>query len=126
MGFSQFVARWTVRGVARTQFRLFKLTQEKNPGISETIIAPLMFARRMKRGVCPRGQDERAAVYLQVNGAITTLREACHAIVVVEFKVNPLDEENVAYLTSIIDRELDKLGYTEQQMGNSHREGEGE
>ena len=119
MGLGQLIARWTVRGIARTQFRIFKLTQQKNPATAETTIAPLIFTRRMQRFVSPLGQNARIEAYFGANDPIRTLRDACHAIAVVEFKIDPMDEENVTYLTAIIDAELGKLGYVEQKADDS-------
>jgi hypothetical protein len=113
MGLGRFLAMWSIRGIARTQFRLFRLTQQ-NPGIPETVIAPHIFVRRMKRVTSPPGQEERIAAYFDANGPVKTLRDACHAIAVVEFKIHPLDEQNVAYLSDIIDAELQRLGYAEE------------
>lgn len=114
MGLSDFITKRSIRGIARTQFRLFKLTKEKNPGISEHEISPLIFTRRMNRISASQEQQGRVEVYFEVNGPIRTLREACHAIAVVEFKIHPSDEDNVGYLIGIIDKELDKLGYVEE------------
>jgi hypothetical protein len=114
MGLRQVIARWTVCGIARTQFRIFRLTQQKNPGVTETMIAPLIFTRRMQRLVSPSGQNARIEAYFDANGSIRTLRDACHAIVVVEFKIDPLDDGNVNYLAVIVDQELDRLGYAEE------------
>jgi hypothetical protein len=116
MGLRQLIARWTVRGIARTQFRIFRLTQQKNPGVPETTIAPLVFTRRMQRFVSPVGQNARIEAYLDANGPIRTLRDACYAIAVVEFKIDPLDDSNVSYLVAIVDQELARLGYAEEDQ----------
>jgi len=116
MGLSDFVTRWSIRGIARTQFRLFKLTKKKNPGISEQEIAQSIFIRRMNRISMSPEQQGRAEVYFEVNNPIRTLREACHAIAVVEFKIHPSDNDNVNFLVGIIDKELDKLGYVEGEL----------
>ncbi len=117
MGLGQLVTKWSVCGIARTQFRLFKLAQKENPGVCETVIAPLLFARRMRKVASAQGQDERIAAYLCVNGPVETLRDTCHAIAVVEFKISPMDRANVAYLTEMIDAELGRLGYMEERPG---------
>lgn len=111
MGLSNFITRWSIRGIARTQFRLFKLTQKNNPAISELEIAQLIFTRRMNRISTSPEQQGRVEVYFEVNNPIRTLGEACHAIAVVEFKIHPSDNDNVNLLVEIIDKELDKLGY---------------
>lgn len=112
MGISDIITRWSIRGIARTQFRLFRLTQEKNPGVPESEIAPLIFTRRMNRIISSEEQKKRVDIYLEVNSPPKTLRQACRAIAVVEFKIHPEDQDNVSYLNSIIDKELDKLGYS--------------
>lgn len=114
MGLSQFIAGWTVRGIARTQFRLFKLTQQKSPGVPEHAIAPLILGHRFRRTSLSSAEAYRGAAYFEVNPPPRTLREACHAIAVIEFKIDPLDVPNVTYLTGIIDSELEKLGYVEE------------
>ncbi len=111
MGLSNFITRWSIRGIARTQFRLFKLTQKNNPAISEQEIAQLIFTGRMNRISTSPEQQGRVEVYFDVNNPIRTLSEACHAIAVVEFKIHPSDNDNVNLLVEIIDKELDKLGY---------------
>jgi hypothetical protein len=116
MGLSDFITRWSIRGIARTQFRRFKLTQKKNPWISEQEIAQSIFTGRMSRISTSPEQQGRVEVYFDVNTPIQTLREACHAIAVVEFKIHPSDNDNVNFLVGIIDKELDKLGYVEEEL----------
>ena len=114
MGLSDFIMKWSIRGIARTQFRIFKLTKRNNPHSTEAEIAPLIFQRRMHRVYTTAEQQGRIDVYFEVNNPIRTLREACHAIAVIEFKIHPLDEDNVAFLTEVIDKQFDKLGYLEE------------
>ncbi len=121
MGLGNFITKWSIRGIARTQFRLFKLTQKKTPGSTEAEIAPLIFQRRMHRVYTPAEQQERVDFYFEVNSPIRTLREACHAIAVVEFKIHPLDEDNIGFLTEIIDKEIDKLGYVEEGLSSKEK-----
>ena len=116
MGLSDFVTRWSIRGIARTQFRRFKLTQKKNPWISEQEIAQSIFTGRMSRISTSSERQGRVEVYFDVNAPIQTLREACQAIAVVEFKIHPSDNDNVNFLVGIIDKELDKLGYVEGEL----------
>ena len=116
MGLSDFITRWSIRGIARTQFRRFKLTQKKNPWISEQEIAQSIFTGRMSRISTSPEQQGRVEVFFDVNTPIQTLREACHAIAVVEFKIHPSDNDNVNFLVGIINKELDKLGYVEGEL----------
>ena len=111
MGIHDLIVKWSIRGIARTQLRAFKLTQKKNVDASEADIAPLLFERRMRVLGSSAEQQAMISYYFKVNSPITTLREACHAIAVVEHKISPLDEENVRFLTEIIDKELEKRGY---------------
>ncbi len=113
MGIRNIIIRWSIRDIARTQSKLFQFTRHNDPNVLERDIAPLLFMRRMGSGILPKKQQGRIDVYTQVHGLPTTLRQTCHAIAVVEFKIDPLDRENVAFLTEIIDKELDKLGYIE-------------
>jgi len=115
MVLGDFITKWSIRGIARTQLRLLNLTRKKNPDVSEQEIATLLFTRRMNRVYSSTEQKERVQVYFNVNSPIRSIREACYAIAVVEFKIHPLDDDNVQYLKDIIDNELDKHGYVENR-----------
>ena len=115
MVLGNFITKWSIRGIARTQFRLFRLTQEKSPGVPECLIAPQIFQRRMNKILSSDAQKERIKIYLGEKGSPKTLRQACYAIAIVEFKINPLDEDNVTFMTGILDKELQSLGYTEEE-----------
>ena len=114
MGLGDIIVKWQIRGVAKTQYRLFKITKKKKPELSEEEIAPQIFIRRMGRIVSSESQQFRINTYFEVNPPIRTLREACHAIAVVEHKIHPEDYGNVLFLETIINKELDRLGYSEE------------
>ena len=114
MGLRNMITKWSVRDIARTQFRLFNLARQDNQLALEREIAPLLFMRRMGSFILPKGQQERIDAHTQLHGLPKTLRQACHAIAVIEFKIHPLDQENVALLTRTIDKQLDRLGYAEE------------
>lgn len=114
MGLRDMITKWSIRDIARTQFRLFNLARQKNRNALEREVAPLLFMRRMGSVILPKGQQERIDAYTRLQGLPKTLRQACHAIAVIEFKINPLDQKNVALLTRTIDKQLDRLGYAEE------------
>ena len=115
MGIRDIITKWEVRGIAKTQHRIFRLTQQKNPSLSEAEISPLIFIRRMGKVIATKSQQFRIDTYFDINPPIHTLREACHAIAVVEHRIHPEDSNNVKFLTEIIDKELNRLGYTEEK-----------
>lgn len=116
------ITKWSIRGIARTQLRLLNLTRKKNPNVSEQEIATLLFTRRMKRVYSSTEQKERVQLYFNVNSPIRSIREACYAIAVVEFKIHLLDGDNVQCLKDIIDNELDKRGYVESRGSDGEEE----
>lgn len=111
MGLRKLVTRWSVRDIARTQLRLLKRIQSEYPSLSESDIATLLFERRIGKLYSPEGEEYRKSIYLAANGIPQSLREACHAIAIIEFRIHPEDDDNVAVLTGLIDKELIKLGY---------------
>ena len=109
-------------GIARSQYSLYKKTKKKNPDLKESDIAPHIFEHRFSRLGPTRKERQRLEQYLSVSPVPNTLREVCHAIAEIELNLNPLDLEMYSFAMKVIDEELNRLGYLEDDLLDKHNE----
>lgn len=107
-------------GIARSQYSLYKKTKKKNPDSKESDIAPHIFTHRFSRLGPTRKERRRLEQYLSESPVPNTLREVCHAIAEIEFNLNPLEWERLSLVMEVIDEELNRLGYFEEDLLNNH------
>ncbi len=96
-----WLAKRGIRGIAKTQARLKRLTTEKNPDSSPQEVLSAVLQHRFRYGF-GAGEEGRLNNWLGAKGNPTTLLDLCVIIALVEHKIYPGDADAVGVITDII------------------------
>ena len=116
--FAEWFARIGVAGgIARSQYSIYKKVKKKTPDMKESDIAQWMLSRRFFRRFGPTKKEiQRLEDYFaRGNPYPDTLRRTCYIIAQIEFNITPDDWEHDILVKDIINKELDRIGYTEEK-----------